>query len=199
MKIKSLQIYFILSASISLFSQGTNNDYKYDEQDFGILFTELGFSTFKFPIKQNTVQIYDFVIEEFKNGELLNSKSVIEDTKEQFKQYGLDPINYFQAKKDSVYFHRFYFHKTDTSIKIIIKTHGVTSLANIKIPGKPLFDLRALYEIKTEIDSLGFIEINKPKDVLFLWCPAGMPRETVIKKFYYVLFISVKNYNKTVE
>jgi hypothetical protein len=191
---------------MSVFSQGTNNDFDYDEKDLNIIFSELGFTTFKYPIRQDTNQIFDFVIEEFKNGDLISSRSIIDYTKDQFKKYGLDPINYFQVKKDSVYLHRFYFIKRDTALIIKVNTHGVTALQNIKTLGQATFDLRTQFEIKTEIDSLGYIECDKQKDLLFLyanapndkeplWCPAGMPREMVIKKFYYVLFVSIKKYN----
>jgi hypothetical protein len=73
--------------------------------------------------------------------------------------------------------------------------------------GISLFDLRALEAIKTEIDSTGYIELNNPKELIFLyankndskeplWCPSGLPKKEVIKRFYYVLFISIKEYKK---
>ena len=141
------------------------------------------------------------------NGEAQRSISIIESTKENFKQYGLDPMYYFEVKKDSIYFHRFYFHKSDTSLKIIIKTQGVQSVENIKIPGKPTFDLRALDEIRAEIDSLGYLEVGESKDLLFLyanapedknplWCPAGMPRETVMRSFIMFSAREYKNHIK---
>jgi hypothetical protein len=205
MKTKSLFLLLILFTSKFLFGQGTNNDFKYDEKDFNNLFNELGITTFKFPIKQNTNQVLDFAIEEYINGKLISAKSIIDYTKDQFKQYGLDPINYFKAKKDSIYLHRFYFIKRDTSLEIKVNTQGVTAKHTINTLGKSTYDLRAQFEIKSEIDSLGYLEGNKSKDLLFLyanapeskeplWCPAGMPRDIVIKKFYHVIFITVKDY-----
>ena len=71
-----------------------------------------------------------------------------------------------------------------------------------------LFDFRAFEAIKTEIDSTGYIELNKLKDLIFLyankndskepfWCPSGLPKMEVMKRFYYVLFISIKEYKKS--
>jgi len=95
-------------------------------------------------------------------------------------------------------------NKYDDSLKIVINTHGVTTLTNIKIPGNPTFSFRAVDDIQSEIDSLGHLEINTQKDLLFLyanapidksplWCPSGLPKESLIKNFYYVLFITAKN------
>ena len=205
MKTNAQILLFIFFTSKLVLSQGTNNDFEYDEKDFNLLFNELGITTFKFPIQQKANQVLDFVVEEYIEGELISAKSVIEYTKDQFKQYGLDPISYFQAKMDTIYLHRFYFIKKDTSLEIKVNTHGVTAKQTINTLGKSTYDLRAQFEIKTEIDSLGYVEGNKPKDILFLyanapeskeplWCPAGMPRDIVIEKFYHVIFITVKDY-----
>jgi hypothetical protein len=204
MRTKTILLFLLLMLPICSYSQGTGNKFPYDETDFEFLFSELGLSTFKFPIKQNKNQILDFLIEEYKEGTLISSKSVFEDTKNSFKEYGLDPTYYFEAKKDSVYFHRCYFHMYEDSLKIVVKTHGVTTVTNIKIPGNPTFSFRAVDDIQSKIDSLGQLEIPVQKDLLFLyanspldksplWCPSGLSRESVIKKFYYVLYISAKN------
>ncbi len=202
-----LILLIILSSPIFLFSQGLNNDFDYDKEDLNAILKEIGFVTFKFPVKQDTAQLFDFVIEEYINGKLISEKSMITAAQKKFSEYGIDWTKYFKPKKDSNYFHRFYFIKKDTAVTIRLKSHGYSTVENLDNLGISLFDLRALEAIKTEIDSIGYINLNKPKDLIFLyankgdskeplWCPSGLPKKEVIKRFYYVLFISMKEYKR---
>lgn len=204
-------IFLVIFSTVAI-SQGTNNDFDYDKEDLDMISKELGFHTFKFPVRQTNNQLFDFVIEEFENGKLLQTISVIDVAKEKFKKFGLDVSRYFQPKaEDSVYFHRIYFQHHDTLMKVKIKTHGVGSEHEFSFSGKSTFDLRALYSVKTEIDSIGHItlDVEKPKPLMFLyaiaaddkdgvlWCPAGAPKDKLIENFYYVIYISMKEYDHT--
>ncbi|TBN00441.1 hypothetical protein EYD45_14330 [Hyunsoonleella flava] len=209
---KSKTFLFLLTFSIPfcLFSQGTNNDFEYDKTDLESITSELGFYTFKFPVEQNSQQIYDIVIEEFENGQMINKISLVKDTKEKFKKYGIEASNYLVPKKDSdsIYFHRFYFHKKDSLISLKIKSHGIGSKHDFSLTGKSTFDMSAIYSAKEEIDSLGFIKIEHTKPLMFLyansekekeeplWCPSGIEKEDLVKRFYYVILISMKEFIK---
>lgn len=210
MKIKLNSILILLFISFTSFSQGTNNDFEYDKQDFNLITKELGFYTFKFPVKQAKDQLFDIVVEEFENGKLLKTISIIDDTKDEFKNIGLDPTDYFKPKNtdDSVFTHRIYFHQIDTLMRAKIKIHGIESKQDFSFKTKSTFDLRALYSTKTEIDSFGYISVKGSETVplMFLYansadnkdgalfCPAGAPKDKLIQHFYYVIYISVKEY-----
>ena len=203
-----LILFIMLFIPFFSFSQGLNNDFDYDKEDLNAILKEIGFVTFKFPVKQDTTQLCDFVIEEYIDGKLISEKSIITAAQKKFDEYGIDWTKYFKPKKDSIYFHRFYFIKKDTAVTIRLKSHGYSTIEKLDNLGISLFDLRALEAIKTEIDSTGYIKLNKPKDLIFLyankndskeplWCPSGLPKKEVIKRFYYVLFITIKEYKKT--
>ncbi|WP_133356254.1 hypothetical protein [Seonamhaeicola sediminis] len=210
MKLKTLLFLLTFSISIYTFSQGANNDFEYDKTDLESITKELGFYIFKFPVKQNSKQLYDIEIEEFENGQMINNISLIKDTKGKFKKYGIEASNYFIPKKDSdsIYFHRFYFHKKDSLISLKIKSHGMESKYDFSLAGKSTLDLSAIYTAKDEIDSLGFIKIEHTKPLMFLyansekdkeeplWCPSGIKKEDLVKRFYYVILISMKEFIK---
>ena len=80
--IKLLGILLIIS--FKLYSQGSNNDFDYDNEDFNIIFRELGISAFKFPVQHNSNQIFDIVIEEYENKELIKKISIIDVSKVAF-------------------------------------------------------------------------------------------------------------------
>lgn len=204
----TLTLFIILSIPFFPFSQGLNNDFEYDRDDLNAILKEIGFVTFKFPVKQDTTQLCDFVIEEYIDGKLISDRSIIATAQKKFDEYGIDWTKYFKPKKDSVYFHRFYFIKKDTGVTIRLRSHGYSTVEKPDNLSVSLYDLRALEAIKTEIDSTGYIELNKPRDLIFLyankndskeplWCPSGLPKKEVIKRFYYVLFITIKEYKKT--
>lgn len=209
LKMKAKLLFIIMfSSPILALTQGLNNDFNYDKEDLNTILKELGFVTFKFPVKQDTMQLCDFVIEEYINGKLINEQSIISGAQKKFGEYGIDWTKYFKPRKDSVYIHRFYFIKKDTAVTIRLNSHGYSTLEKLDNLGISLFDLRALEASKTEIDSTGYIILNKPKDLIFLyanksnskeplWCPSGLPKKEVIKRFYYVLFISIKEYKMT--
>jgi hypothetical protein len=203
----TLTLFIILSIPFFSFSQGLNNDFEYDKDDLNAILKEMGFVTFKFPVKQDTTELFDFVLEEYINGKMVSEKSIITSAQKKFAGYGIDWTKYFRPKKDSIYFHRFYFIKKDTAVTIRLKSHGYSTVEKLDNLGISLFDLRALEAIKTETDSTGYIRLNKPKDLIFLyankseskeplWCPSGLPKKEVIKRFYYVLFISIREYKK---
>jgi len=189
-------------------SQGLNNNYDYAREDLNMLFTQMGFSTFKFPIKQDTTQLCDFIIEEFINGKAVSKKTLVSLAKEKFQPYGIDYKKYFKPKKDSIYFHRFYFFKKDTALVVRVKTQGYSTNVKLENANTSLYDLRARWNIKEETDSLGFIQLNGEKDLLFLyanskdnkeeplWCPSGLPKKEILKRYYYVAFISTKEYRE---
>ncbi len=201
-----------MALSTTLLSQGLNNEVPYDNSDLNIIFKELGISTFKFPIKQDTNQLYDFIIEEYIDGKLVSEKSIIDKAKKIFEPYNIDAMQYFEPEKDSVYYHRFYLIRKDSSLSIKISTHGFSTLEEISSTTFSTFAARARWSIKKEMDSNGFININKPKDLMYLyankdsskeplWCPSGLPKAEIIKRYYYVLFIKViefKEKNKSV-
>lgn len=197
----------VIFSSISGFSQGPLNDFEYDKEDLNIILKELGFITFKVPIKQNKNQIVDFIFEEYVNGILVNQKSLITEAKFKFEKAGVDWWKkYFVAVKDSIYYSRFYFIKRDSSVTLRLKTHGYSSNENITTLGSALFDCRMIDSTKLEIDKYGSLSVKEDGDVLFLyankknikdplWCPSGLPKSEVIKRFEYVLYVRTKSYN----
>lgn len=205
MKNISLVLLFI-SFSYSSFSQGPLNGYEYDKEDLNIIFKELGFTTFKVPIRQNKNQLVDFIFEEYQNGTLINQKSLISDAKIKFEKAGVDWWKkYFAAEKDSIYYNRFYFIRRDSTLILRLKTHGYSSFESITSLGSALFDSRIVDSAKLEIDKYGSLSPEKNADVLFLyankknskeplWCPSGLPKSEVIKRFDYVLFIRIKEF-----
>lgn len=206
MPVKLILIVLLFCPFLS-FSQGLNNDFDYDVDDFNTIFKEMGVVSFKFPVKQDTSKFIDFIIEEYINGKLISEKSIIAAANEKFKKYGIDWVKYFKPKKESIYFHHLYFNKKVTGVSFRLKSHGYSTIENLDNLGISLFDLRALESTKAEIDSIGNIELNKPKDLIFLyankndnkdplWCPSGLPKKEVIKRFYYVLYISIKEYKE---
>lgn len=201
------RLFFVTLVLSSLLTsaQGLNNDVDYDKEDFNTIFKELGFVTFKFPIKQDSSQLCDFVMEEYIDGKLISERSVIASAKKKFDDYGIDWTKYFKPIKNAVFFHRFYFVKKDNAVSIRLKSHGYSSVEKLDNLGVSLYDLRALESIKAETDSNGHISLGDPKDLIFLyankkdsaeplWCPSGLPKKEVIKRFYYVLYIRLKEY-----
>jgi hypothetical protein len=104
-----MRIILLIMVSIPCFSfsQGLNNDFNYDREDLNAILKEIGFVTFKFPVKQDTTQLCDFVIEEYISGKLISERSVITGAQKKFEEYGIGWTKYFKPKKDSVHFHRF--------------------------------------------------------------------------------------------
>jgi hypothetical protein len=194
-------------SSILCFSQGPLNDFDYDKEDLNIILKELGFITFKVPIKQNKTQLVDFIFEEYINEKMVNQKSLISEAKNKFEKAGVDWWKkYFTADKDSIYYSRFYFIRRDSSVILRLKTHGYSSNENITSLGSALFDCRMIDSAKLEIDKSGSISPKDNGDILFLyankqnvkeplWCPSGLPKSEVIKRFDYVLYIRIKNFD----
>ena len=89
----------LLLVSSNVFSQGTLNDFPYDKDDLNIILNEMGFHTFKYPIKQSVNQLCDFIIEEYQDGKLVNTKSIVQSTRKKFEDYGLDWKKYFNPLK----------------------------------------------------------------------------------------------------
>ncbi len=144
-------ILILLFVSGLAFSQGTNNDFNYDKEDLNFIFNKLGFDTFKFPIKQEQNKYLDFVIEEYRNGKLVQKISLIDTTKASLsKWYGGDIMNLFKPEKDSIYFHRFYFHNKDSILELNIKTHKLTQPLKFNIGDIGLVSVRAIYAIHEE-------------------------------------------------
>lgn len=197
-----------ISNPLFVFSQGINNDFEYDETDIKVITQALGFYTFKFPVSQTGKHLYDIVIEEFENGKMITNHSLINDTKQKFLKHGVNATNYFypSKNKDSVYFHRFYFHKQDTLMSLKIKSHGIESKYDFNFNRKSTYNLSAFYSAKSEIDSLGYMNVEQNKPLMFLyansektkeqplWCPSGITKDNLISKFYYVIFISIQEY-----
>lgn len=200
-------LIFLLIASTS-FGQGTNNDFDFDNQDLKFLFSKLGYGVFKFPVKQSRDQIFDIIVEEYRDGQLSSRKTAIEITAEAFKDFGIDAKKYAKPKMDStmtdsVYFHRFYTERSDSILTVHVNTHGITTPIKFDIKDLSVGNVRARYETKEEIDSLGFMEVSDKKKVLILfyankdpnkplWCPAGLPLEEIKKRFYYATFVFIE-------
>lgn len=208
MRYLKLLFTFLSIALISTsYSQGTNNDFRYDDEDLKFLFEKMGFGTFKFPVKQSKNQIFDIVIEEYREGVLTNRQTAIEITNEAFKDYGLDAKKYAKpimdsTQVDSTYFHRFYIERSDSLLTLHVKTHGIST--PVKFDIKDLFasSFRARYETKEEIDSVGYLNLNGEDKILLLfyanndpdmplWCPAGLPIERIKERFYYTVFVYI--------
>jgi len=210
-----LTITLLLFVSGLAFSQGINNDFDYDKEDLNFIFNKLGFNTFKLPIKQEQNKYLDFVIEEYRNGKLVQKISLIDSIKVSLsKWYGDETMNFFKPeldslKKDSIYFHRFYFHNKDSILDLSIKTHKITKLLKFNIDDLGLVSVRAIYAINEEIKKNGFIQVDTGKVILFLYannknkqillCPSGLDKKTLIDRYDYCLFIIVKPYKQTSE
>jgi hypothetical protein len=201
-----LALFTFLLISTIIFAQGTNNDFSLDDEDLKYVFKELGFESYKFPIQQSASVLYDIIVEEFKDGKLLNSSSTIEGMKDTFKDFGLDATTYFRPSTDSTFFHRFYIHSNDTLLKLMVKSHGASYPYKFALTDVSNHSSRALFSTKEEIDSLGYLRISEPKNIMFiyansldekdkpLWCPAGLPKEKLIQQFYYVIYITIQEY-----
>ena len=202
-------IGILLIFSFTLYSQGTNNNFNYDKEDLNVIFKELGISTFKYPIKQSPDQLVNFIIEEYENKELIKKISVIDDTKQAFGKIGVDGLSYFKAPKDSVNFHRFYFFKNDSAIKIRVKTHGIETTKDFSFKGKSLYSINTNNDTGSELRNNQDIEIeDKPEILLYLyansvaekvkplWCPNGLSKEQLLERFYYFIFITIETYKE---
>ena len=188
-------------------AQGTNNNFEYDMADLNVIFKELGITTFKFPIIQTADQLLNIVIEEYEDKKLLNSISIIDDAKNIFESIGIDADTYFRPKKDSIYYHRFYFMKKDSTIKIRVKTHGFENSKSFSLAGKSTFSFNAFSNFKSENDLI-YLEIDESEILVFLyanssndrdkplWCPSGLSKEQLLERFYYFIFISVEPYKE---
>ncbi len=206
---------YILSIVISLitfgfvFGQGTNNDFNYDKEDLNFIFNKLGIFTFKIPVKQEKNEYIDFVIEEYKNGMPVGKQSLIDSIKSSLTKFGGDTMRFFKPKMDSLKrsstnFHRFYMHRTDSTLGVTIKTHSITKPFKFNIENLGTGNVRATNAIYKEINKNGFLKVNKDKTLLFfyankkeeqtLWCPSGLDKETLINRYYYCLFIIARPY-----
>jgi len=197
----------LLLFAVKLNAQGTNNNFDYDTEDFNVIFKELGITTFKFPIKQNTNQLLNIIIEEYEDKKLLNSISVVDDTKSIFGEFGIDATSYFKPEVDSIYFHRFYFIKKDSILRVRIKTHGIESNKEFSLSGKSTFSFNAFSNIKSE-ENINYLEIDEPELLVYLyanssnekdkplWCPSGLSKEQLLERFYYFIFVSIEPYKE---
>jgi hypothetical protein len=206
MKNLFLSLTLLLFLIPKVHAQGTNNDFEFDTEDFQFLFSKLGYGVFKFPVKQSKDQIFDIVIEEYEDGKLTQTQTAIETTNKAFEGYGIDAKAYViprmdSTQLDSVYFHRFYSEETDTAVTINVKTHGLTVPVKFDVTNLAVGNVRAKYETKEEIDKNGFMEVEEKKLLLFfyankdenkpLFCPAGLPKEKIIKQFDYSVFVYI--------
>lgn len=202
-------IGFLLIFTFNLYSQGINNNFEYDKEDLNIIFKELGVTTFKFPIKQTPNQLFNIIIEEYENKQLIKKISVIEKIKTAFEQYGIDALSYFKPERDSVYFHRFYFFKNDSTIKLQIKTHGIQAVESFSFKGKSLYDINTYNDTSSKLNENRYMEIkNEPEILLYLyanstdendkplWCPNGLSKEQLLERFYYFIFITIEAYKE---
>ena len=210
MKMKAIKLILILLFfTPDLFAQGTNNDFDYDKEDLNVIFKELGISTFKFPIKQTPDQLLNIIIEEYENKELIKKISVIEDVKSAFEQYGMDGLSYFKPETDSVYFHRFYFFKDDSTVKIRVKTHRTELEKKFSFEGKSLYGINTNGDTGSELRNNPYIEIGDEPEILLylyansaeekdkpLWCPNGLSKEQLLENFYYFIFITIETYKE---
>ena len=209
MKMKAIKLIgILLICTFNLYSQGTNNDFDYDKEDLNVIFKELGISTFKFPIKQSHDQLLNIIIEEYENKELIKKISVIEDVKNGFEQSGLDGLSYFKPETDSVYFHRFYFFKDDSTVKIRVKTHRIEfEPPKFSFEGKSLYGINTNGDTGSELRNNPYIEIGDEPEILLylyansaeekdkpLWCPNGLSKEQLLENFYYFIFITIETY-----
>ena len=197
----------LLIFTIDFYAQGTNNNFDYDNEDFNVIFKELGLTTFKFPVKQSINQLFNIVIEEYEDKKLLNSISVIDDMISQFEKIGIDAISYFKPEADSIYFHRFYFIAKDSTIKVRIKSHGIEVPKKFSLSGKSAYSFNAFNNIKFEND-ISYLEVDKPEILVYLyanssdekdkplWCPSGLSKEQLLERFYYFIFISIEPYSE---
>jgi hypothetical protein len=200
-------ICLFLVVAIKLHAQGSNNNFDYDRDDFNMIFKELGISTFKFPVKQDSSQLLNIVLEEYEDKKLLNTISIIDDAKSIFGKIGYNAITFFEVEKDSIYFHRFYFVKKDSILRIRIKTHGFEVYKDFSLSGKSAFSFNALADFKSE-DGRKYLEIDKSEIIMFmyansseekdkpLFCPNGLTKEQLLERFHYFIFVSVEPYNK---
>jgi len=208
MKSVKLTVFFLI-LSLRLFAQGTNNAFDYDATDFNVILKELGISTFKFPIKQDADQLLNIVLEEYENKELIKKVSVIDDVKQSFVEIGIDGLSYFKPKNDSTYFHRFYFFKNDSTMKIRMKTHGIELEKVFAFEGKSLYSINTDGSIGDELRENQHVEFNNESKILLylyansvnekdkpLWCPNGLSKEQLLERFYYFIFISIEPYKE---
>ena len=206
--IKTIAVFCFFTVKLN--AQGMNNDFEYDKEDFNMLFKELKINTFKFPIKQNSGQILDIIIEEYEDKKLINSISIIGDATKAFEQYygaGIDLTSYFKPKKDSIYFHRFFFVEKDSIVSIKIKTIGLETQKEFSLSGKSTFGFNAFNNFKSE-ENVKYLEGAKSEILVFLYanssnekdkplfCPTGLSKEQLLEKFYYFIFVSIKPYEK---
>jgi len=197
----------LLFFAVKLNAQGTNNKFDYDEEDFNVIFKELGIITFKFPVKQNANQLLNIVIEEYEDKKLLNSISVIDEAKKTFGQFGIDATSYFKSKADSIYYHRFYFIAKDSTMRVRIKSHGFEMPKEFSLSGKSTFSFNAFSNFKKE-DNIRFLEADNPEILVYLyanslddkdkplWCPSGLTKEQLLERFYYFIFVSIEPYKE---
>ena len=194
---------------MNAYSQGTNNDFDFDKEDLSFIFSKLGYTAFKFPIKQKSNEYIDFVIEEYIDGKLSKRNSLVQTSKKAFSDLGIDPLKYIKPamdslQEDSIYLHRFYIQKSDTIIEINIKTHGLSSPFKYNIAQLGRSNVRATNAINEEIKKKEYLNIMGEKILIFcyankkgdevLWCPSGLPKEMIIDRYYYCLFIIAKPY-----
>ena len=203
----AVMIGILLSLSVKLIGQGTNNNFDYDRDDFNVIFKELGITTFKFPIKQSSDQLLNIVIEEYENKRLLKTISLIDEGKKAFGQYGIDALSYFrpESEKDSIHFHRVYFVAKDSTIIIRIRTHGFEIPSQFSLSRKSLFSFNSFNNFNSE-NGRRFLNVNKPEILVYLyansseeknkplWCPTGLSKEQLLERFYYFIFVSVEPY-----
>lgn len=204
MKARILLMLMIIFSANTVFSQGNNNELPYDNEDFNYIFKSLGLATFKFPIKQTSKEVFDIVIEEYRAGELKKSTSIINRAIELFNPFGIDGLGYFKIEKDSVYMHRFYFHKKDTVLQLDIKSHGFSMNMKFSLANTSTFDYSALEFEK--IDRIGFLEINNPIEILYMYgnsdkesdkpllCSNGLSKQQLIKMYNHIIILTVEKY-----
>ena len=213
LNMKAMIIMILLwVCTVKLNAQGMNNDFAYDEVDFNMIFGELGIRTFKFPIKQNTNQIFDIIIEEYEDKTLINSISLIDDTKKQLEKYGINADSNFKPRKDSIYFYRSYFIEKDSIITIKLNTIGIQTQYKFSLSGKSTFSVNAntFDKFKSE-GNVKYLDVDKPEILVYLyanssnekdkplWCSTGLSKERLLESFYYFIFVSIEPYKENKE
>jgi hypothetical protein len=204
-----LFIFFLLPLGMTPygFAQGINNDFEFDQEDFNYVFKKLGYGVFKFPVRQSKSELFDFVLEEYRDRQLVKRHTVIETAQEAFKVVEVDVKDYMRPKlaegvTDSVFLHRIYSERKDSTLTLFVKTHGVSSPIEFSVHDLSVGDIRARFEVKEELDAQGFLSVEDSKWLLFfyankdpnepLWCPAGLSKEQIVKQFYFAVFVSIE-------
>jgi hypothetical protein len=188
---KQLLSLIFLVLQISVFSQGTNNEQKYDQKDLNFLFQQNKIEVFKFAFRSKKDTCFNVIVEEYISGKKTKTLDFFERTKPVVDMMDEPFSNFFPLLTDtSDTWVRFYFKNSPNRIEITpvigdIQSPFIFNDSLVKGDGSRAFDDLPKYLKKRE--PLIVYYSNREGDIIS--CPAGIKLSEIPENYFHVIIV----------